>query len=667
MGKVLHSGAVGALVVALGVPGPAAAVERVERGNLVFEGIPEIPPALVARLEQYQNTRSAGLAGWLPGGGMLISTRFGDTSQIHRVDRPGGARTQLTFFSEPVGGGTPSPDPEVDSFLFTRDVGGSEFFQIYSFDLQTGASTLLTDGSSRNGAAVWSNDGKRFAFFTTRRNGRDHDIHVADIDRPGESRPVLEREGAWFPAEWSPDDHQLLVLNYVSVNESYPYILDLQGGEPTPLHTADEPVGYGAAVFSPDGKGVYFTSDEGSEFRRLRYHDLESGERRVLTGDIDWDIGSLDISHDGRHLAFTVNREGWGELHVMELGAPPGEAGWSGDELELPELPGGLIYGLEFSPDDARLGFVVNGPTGPGDVYDLELATGKLTRWTESEVGGLNRDAFVAPELIRFPTFDTVDGERRTIPSFYYRPEGDGPFPVVVDIHGGPEGQERPGFSPITQFWAQELGIAVLAPNVRGSAGYGKSYLKLDNGRLREDSVKDIGALLDWIATRPELDTSRVAVYGGSYGGYMVLASLVHYGDRLTAAVDIVGISNFVTFLTNTEDYRRDLRRAEYGDESDPEMRAFLERISPLSRIDEVTTPLLVIQGANDPRVPASESEQLVGAVRENGGKVWYLLANDEGHGFRKKSNRDFMNQAAALFLEEFLLEEGEASPRGDP
>lgn len=644
------------LVAALIVPA-AGAAERVERGNLVIEGIPEIPPSLATRLAQYQNTRSAGLAGWLPGGGMLISTRFGETSQIHRVERPGGARTQLTFFSEPVGGGEPSPSPEVGGFLFTRDVGGSEFYQIYFFDLQTGTSTLLTDGESRNGAAVWSNDGKRFAFFTTRRNGHDYDIHVADIARPGESRPVLEREGAWFPAEWSPDDDTLLVLNYVSANESYPYLLALDDGELTPLHTADEPVSYGDAVFSPDGKGLYFTSDEGSEFQRLCYHDLATGERRVLTGDIDWNVESLEISHDGRHLAFTVNREGWSELHVRDLGAPPGATGGFGAELALPELPGGLAYDLEFSPDGARLGFVVNGPTGPGDVYDLDLATGTLTRWTESEVGGLNRDSFVSPQLIRFPTFDTVDGERRTIPSFYYRPAGEGPFPVLIDIHGGPEGQERPAFSPSTQFWVKELGLAVLAPNVRGSDGYGKSYLKLDNGRRRENSVKDIGALLDWVATRPELDASRVGVYGGSYGGYMSLASLVHYDDRLAAGVDIVGISSFVTFLTNTEDYRRDLRRAEYGDESDPEMRVFLQKISPLTRIDEVTTPLLVIQGANDPRVPASESEQVVAAVRENGGEVWYLLAKDEGHGFRKKSNRDAMYQSVALFLEEFLIE----------
>lgn len=654
--KRSHLGAACILVAALILP-TADAAERVERGNLVLEGIPEIPQSFATRLEQYQNTRSAGLAGWLPGGGMLISTRFAETSQIHRVDRPGGARTQLTFFSEPVGGGTPSPNPEMDGFLFTRDVGGSEFYQIYFFDLETGASTLLTDGESRNGAAVWSNDGRRFAFYTTRRNGRDHDIHVASIDRPGESRPVLEREGAWFPGGWSPDDSTLLVLNYVSANESYPYLLDLEDGEMTALHTADEPVSYGEAVFSRDGKGLYFTSDEGSEFQRLRYHDLATGERRVLTGDIDWNVESLEISHDGRRLAFTVNREGWSELHVRDLEAPPGEAGGSGAELDLPELPGGLVYDLELSPDDERLGFVVNGPTGPGDVYDLQLATGTLTRWTASEVGGLNRDTFVAPQLIRFPTFDTVDGERRTIPSFYYRPEGEGPFPVVVDIHGGPEGQERPAFSPTAQFWVKELGLAVLAPNVRGSDGYGKSYLKLDNGRLREDSVKDIGALLDWIATRPELDASRIAVYGGSYGGYMSLASLVHYDDRLAAGVDLVGISSFVTFLTNTEDYRRDLRRAEYGDESDPAMRAFLEKISPLSRIDEVTTPLLVIQGANDPRVPASESEQVVAAVRENGGEVWYLLAKDEGHGFRKKSNRDAMAQSVALFLEEFLIE----------
>jgi dipeptidyl aminopeptidase/acylaminoacyl peptidase len=261
------------------------------------------------------------------------------------------------------------------------------------------------------------------------------------------------------------------------------------------------------------------------------------------------------------------------------------------------------------------------------------------------------------PELIDYPTFDEVDGQPRRIPAFVYRPAGEGPHPVIISIHGGPESQARPGFSSTYQLWIDRLGAAVVVPNVRGSSGYGKTYLKLDNGKLREDSVKDIGALLDWIATQPDLDASRVAVYGGSYGGYMVLASGVHFSDRLKAAVDIVGISNFVTFLENTQDYRRDLRRPEYGDERDPEMRAHLERISPLNNVERIRVPMFVVQGNNDPRVPVSEAEQMVAALREQGSPVWYMNALNEGHGFRKKENRDLFSEATILFFERYLLE----------
>jgi len=283
------------------------------------------------------------------------------------------------------------------------------------------------------------------------------------------------------------------------------------------------------------------------------------------------------------------------------------------------------------------------------------LDHGDLVRWTTSEVGGLDSSAFRTPELIEFPTFDNDGESPRQIPAWIYKPRGTGPFPVVVSIHGGPEGQSRPSFSSTYQMWMDKLGVAVVIPNVRGSSGYGKSYLSLDNGFKREDSVRDIGALLDWITTQSDLDRERVAVFGGSYGGYMVLASAVHYSDKLKAAVDIVGISNFVTFLENTQDYRRDLRRVEYGDERDPAMRAHLEKISPLNNVDRITIPMLIAQGENDPRVPVTESKQVVEALRKQGQTVWFMNALNEGHGYRKKENRDIYQQATVLFLREHL------------
>jgi len=326
----------------------------------------------------------------------------------------------------------------------------------------------------------------------------------------------------------------------------------------------------------------------------------------------------------------------------------------------LPELPVGVIDSVAFSPDGRRLAASINGATSPSDVYVVDLGKTTLERWTRSEIGGLDASRFVAPTLIRYPTFDSVDGKPRTIPAFYYRPAGvpaGRRVPVVINIHGGPEAQARPTFSPTAQFLANELGVAMLVPNVRGSSGYGRTYLTLDNAAKREDSVRDIGALLEWIAQQPELDASRIGVIGGSYGGYMVLASLVHYGERIRAGVAIVGISHFGTFLKNTEDYRRDLRRAEYGDERDPAIAALFERISPLNSAGRITSRLFVAQGRNDPRVPWTEAEQIVKAVRANGQPVWYLLFNDEGHGFRKKANSDYFGAATMLFWQQHLLQ----------
>lgn len=621
-------------------------VQRVETGNRISENIPEIPETLSERLAQYQNTRGAAAAGWLADGSLLITTRFGETNQAHRLRMAGGAREQLTFFKEPVNSLRPAPVGGANGFVFGKDVGGSEFWQLFYFDLDTRTARMLTDGRSRNQGPVWSRQGDRIAYATTRRNGRDTDVHIVDLD--GRSVPVVEREGTWFVVGWSPDDRRLLVSQYLSINESRPYLVDIASGAMTPLYDRRRPAAYFGLAFAADGQGLYYVSDETGEFRELRHRDLATGRTRSLSAHIPWDVTQFVLSDDGAYLAFVSNEDGIDKVHLLDLR--------SGGEIALPELPIGLVGLGGFSADGRRLALTINSATSPSDVYVVDLGEARLTRWTESEVGGLDASRFVAPTLIRYPTFDEVDGKPRTIPAFYYRPAGEGPFPVVINIHGGPEAQARPGFNPIAQFLVNELKVAVLVPNVRGSSGYGKTYLQLDDGYRREDAIKDIGALLDWIAQQPELDADRVGVQGGSYGGYMVLASMVHYNQRLRAGIDVVGISNFVTFLENTESYRRDLRRAEYGDERDPKMRAFLEKISPLNNADRISRPLFVAQGANDPRVPASEAEQIVRAVRGNGGDVWYLLFKDEGHGFAKKSNADYYNAAAMLFWQTYLI-----------
>lgn len=348
------------------------------------------------------------------------------------------------------------------------------------------------------------------------------------------------------------------------------------------------------------------------------------------------------MSADGRTIAVAINEDGYGTLHLFDATTLK--------ELARPEIPRGIVGTVAFARSAPVLAFSFGGPTVNGDAYVYDMRSKKVARWTRSELGGLDEGGFIAPELIRYPSFDG-----RQIPSFYYRPKGPGPFPVVISIHGGPEAQARPNFSAIVQYLVTRSNIAVLVPNVRGSDGYGKTYLALDNGRLREDSVKDIGALISWVGTRAELDAKRVAVMGGSYGGYMVLASLIHFGEKLVAGIDVVGISNFVTFLENTAAYRRDLRRVEYGDESDPEMREFLLSISPTTHADKIRSALFVAHGANDPRVPLSEAEQIAEAVKKNGQDVWKMVAMNEGHGFAKRENRDTYLSLAILFLQKQL------------
>ncbi|TYT26727.1 S9 family peptidase [Luteimonas viscosa] len=641
-----------------GASPPPSAVERKEQGNRVTENLPEIPAELIESLNRYQNTRGASVSGWTKEGCLLVSTRFAETSQVHRVCEPLGMREQLTFYPEPVAGVTVSPPGAWrDGFVYGKDRGGDEFSQLYWFDAQTRESMLLTDGKrSQNGGTVLTRDGGLMAYSSTARNGTDRDIWLRDT-RSGQSRVLLQEGGTWGALDFSPDGKRLLVTKYVSANESYPGEVDVASGTLQMFPIDGGKAAFGGFRYAPDGEGIYYVSDEPvdgapSEFQVLRHHRPGQGAP-VRVSTAPWDVDGFEVSDDGRHLAYVTNEDGIYRLTVLALP--------SHRPLELPELPVGLIGGLEFSPDGKRLAVTLNTATSPSDVYVIDLEGSALERWTKSEVGGLDTARFVAPTLVRYPTFDQVDGAPRTIPAFYYRPAtpaASGKLPVVVSIHGGPESQALPGFNPSIQFMVNELGVAVLVPNVRGSSGYGKTWLTLDNAEKREDSVKDIGALLDWIAQQPELDASRVGVMGGSYGGYMVLASLMHYSDRIRAGIDVVGISDFTTFLTNTEEYRRDLRRAEYGDERDPAMRAVFDRISPLKNASRIDAPLFVAQGRNDPRVPYTEAEQIAAAVRANGNPVWFLMFNDEGHGFRKKSNSDYFGAASMLFWERHLLTE---------
>ena len=656
----MNGRALGSLLIALVITGatfPAVASGETPAAPAITppaalraEGIPPIPTAIADRVGAYTEFRSAVFAGWHPTRReALILTRFGDTNQVHEVRMPGGARRQLTFFPERITNAS-WPRHSADYFVFTRDRGGDEFWQVFRTDVATGATTLVSDGGrSQNQLGPWSNAGDRMAHSSTRRNGVDRDIWVVDPRDPASARLVVElKGGGWGALDWSPDDRRLVIVEYVSVNESYLWLVDVASGAKTLVTPKGGavPVAYDDAAFSADGKGLFVTTDRDAEFMRLAYLDLASGEHRYLTTDLEWDVEAFALAPDGRSIAFLTNEDGASVLHRIDAA--------TGAALPVPQLPVGVVNSLEWHSSGRELGLSLSSARAPSELYSVDFAAQRVERWTESETGGLNTAAFAEAEVVRWPSFDG-----RSISGLLYMPPArfEGPRPVIINIHGGPEAQSRPGFLGRNNYLIDQLGVAILYPNVRGSTGFGKSFAKLDNGRLREDSVKDIGALLDWIRTRPDLDASRVMVTGGSYGGYMTLAAATKFDDRIRGSLSVVGISNFVTFLENTEDYRRDLRRVEYGDERDPAMREFLLGISPMNHAQEISKPLFIVQGRNDPRVPYTESEQMVATVRAKGGPVWYLLADDEGHGFAKKPNQDFQFYATIAFVQSHLLD----------
>ena len=616
--------------------------------SLVVDGIPKIPATLADAAGGYGSYRAASLVDWHPTRReMLIATRFGDTPQLHVVKMPEGSRQQLTFFPDAVTSARFHPKTG-DYIVFSKDIGGGEWYQLYRYEVKSGDVQLLTDGKSRNLLGPWSSKGDRIAYMSTRRTGKDTDLWVMDPSDPKSDRLLTQLEGGgWQPLDWSPDDKHILLEEELSINESYLWLVDSITGEKTALTPRDskEQISYGDAQFSKDGGSIYVTTDRDSEFHRLAYMDLASKKTKYLTTNIPWDVEMFDLTEDGKRVAFVTDEDGASVLHVLDTA--------SGRESPVPKLPNGVITALRWHRDGNELGFSLTNARDPGDCYSLEVNTGKLERWTSSETA-VKTEEFPQAELVTWKTFDG-----KMISGFLYKPAAKftGRRPVMVMIHGGPEGQSQPNFLGRYNYLLNEMGIALIYPNVRGSTGYGKTFSLLDNGFKREDTYKDIDALFDWIATRADLDADRIAVMGGSYGGHMTLAVSTFYSGRIRCSVDIVGMSNLVTFLEHTEAYRRDLRRAEYGDERDPKMREFLERIAPMNNIEKIKKPLLVIAGKNDPRVPVSESQQIADALKKQGTPVWLMIAKDEGHGYRKKPNQDFQFYATVEFLQQYLLQ----------
>lgn len=651
-----------ALVLGQVVSTPQAAVKSdvktnvIKPGeNLVIENVPPIPIELAEGVKKYTETLPVFMSNWHPvKREMLVGKRAGNVGQVHHLNAPLATPKQLTEFPDPVGGGSYQPTTG-NYFLFFKATGGNEVSQLYRYDADSGKITpLTTDDKKRIGGGPWSTAGDRYIYTAVQTGAASAsetfktELYTINPADPASAKLLVAFDGVgWGASDWSPDDKQLAIGQFVSANESYLYLMDIATGEKILLtpKEGDEKVSYSGARFSVDGKGLYFTTDKGSEFQRLVYMDLATKKLTPLTAHINWDVSGFQLSEDGRMLAFGTNENGFFKLHVLDTA--------TNKEIKLPKLPSGQIGGFNWHKTTNELGFNVSSYQSILDVYSLDVKTQKLTHWAKTELNGYDTTGLRDPELIRWKSFDG-----REISGFINRPPArfTGKRPVIISIHGGPEGQATPGPLGRNAYFINDLGVAVINPNVRGSSGYGKTFLQLDNGYKREDSVKDIGALLDWIAKQPDLDKDRIMVAGGSYGGYMTLAVATNYNDKIRCSFDIVGVSNFVTFLKNTETYRRDLRRVEYGDERDPKMFEFLNSIAPLNNAHKIKKPIFVVQGKNDPRVPYTEAEQIVAAVRKNNTPVWFLMANDEGHGFSKKNNADYQFYSSILFVKEHLL-----------
>lgn len=614
--------------------------------ELVADGVPTIPTALAEKTRPYLEYRTAIFRGWnAVDHSMLVSTRFGNTVQMHQVKIPDGARTQLTFESDPIALGSWDPKKS-DVLVLQKDMGGDEFYQLYT--LKDGRLNLITDGRSRNEFNSWSKDGRFIAYTSTRRNGTDSDLYVMNPRDPSTDRMVAQVEGGgWSITSFSYDGTRAAVIQYFSITKSNLYVLDLSTGALTPVGDPNRNVVFGDAQFAPDGS-LWVTSDEDADHQQLGPVNLATGRVSVRTPKTPWEIEAFDIARDGSFIAYSVNEAGASKLRVLDLK--------SGAIRQVKQLPAGQIRGLSIAPW-GEIGLSFSSARSATDAFSVDPHTLAVKRWTHSETGGLDVADNVEPEFVDTRAFS---GER--LNGLLYRPDPNkfpGKRPLIVYLHGGPEAQARPGFLGRYNYFVNELGIAMLWPNVRGSTGYGKTFVNLDNGPYRrENAVRDVGTFLDAIVKDKRIDPKHIALMGDSYGGYLCYASAIRYGDQLKAANCIVAISNFVTFLENTQSYRRDLRRAEYGDERDPKERAKLIEISPLTSADKLRIPLFVVSGVNDPRVPVSEANQMVDAVRAKGRLAWHLVGTNEGHGFSRKENLDYQFWSTLMFWQQTLLRE---------
>ncbi|HTC52193.1 MAG TPA: prolyl oligopeptidase family serine peptidase [Steroidobacteraceae bacterium] len=626
------------------MPLPVQGLPAQARGALIFDGVPALDPNLGARITDYLEGRDASFLAWLPDNSLLVGTRFGDTSQVHRVMAPLGMREQLTWYPDPITKVLTAPAGAADGFAFLKEHEADGLPQLFYYSFAGHSARMLSNGSGRHGSPLWSPDGGHIVITGNERDGITSDIYMSDLGAGTAPHLVVAgREHPWFPLDWSTDGQKLLLWQPGSNDESNLFIGDVNTGSVLPAEAGGKHLGIRHARFAADGHGIYISSVDEGEFSQLRYLDLLTHQAREITAAIPWDIVDFQVGADGRYLAYVANDDGRDRLTVLDNQAKL--------ELTPAGLPEGRISGLHFDHTGHLLAFSAEGPQAPADVYVYEPEHNQLTRWTRSEPGAVDPQTFVPAQSLQYPTWDRGKSGQRMIPAFLYRPRTPGTHPVLIDIHDGPAGQFRPGYDAFIQFVVNQLGYVVIAPNIRGSTGYGKAFADLDNGPAREDAVRDLGALLVWVGMQKDLDRAHVAVMGQSYGGFMALAMLTTYGDRLSGGIIINGYASLPSYLADGAPGEVADRRAEFGDERDPQSRAELNRLSPLNSLAQIRKPVLVFQGLQDTPSQVQQAGQIVAGIRARGGEAWYVTARDEGHDIRHLANRNAWLATVAQFL----------------
>lgn len=616
--------------------------------NVRLEGVPPIPAEVHDAIASYGDYRQATLLAWHPTERrMLIETTFGNVPQIHEVRGPGAARTQLTFFRDGIPVNSPAwYSPDGRYVLLRKDIAaGAEDIHLFRYDLQTGAVTRITEGVTKAGVPVWAHHTPLIAYDSTRRDGKNRDIWIVNPADPKTSRLVAEMQGTWNVLDWSPDDKELLVREIVSPTEHYLWRVSVANGEKKPFtQRGGKPVRWVAAQIDRTGRYAYAFANLNSEASRVWRGDLSTGQWTAVTGEGEL-IEGFSLSPDGTLLAVVFDRDPVSELRFLDA--------VTGRVRSTPKIPAGTIWNLRWHPNSTEVAFTFQGARTFRDVYSVDVRGTRLEQWTASEIAAGNLAALPDAEVFTYKSFDGLD-----ISAVMYRAAGKftGPRPVIINVHGGPIDRERPKNIGRSNHFRNDLGVTVIYPNIRGSSGRGVGFDRLDNGRLRENAIKDIGALLDWIAAQPHLDKTRVMVSGASHGGYIALASALFYGDRIRAATCVYGMTDLVDFLETTDISRFENRVGEYGDPKDPEMRTFLNSISPLPNVDRIKVPVFLVHGKNDSRIRVSQVERFAEALKANGTPVWLMILEDQGHTPPTTAQNNYSIAAWVVFAKQYLL-----------